>query len=379
MSSNAVAHLATVHVAVGVIFDENRRVLITQRSARQHLGGYWEFPGGKVEPDESVQQSLARELREELGIDIVGEFTRPLCIVEHDYGDKKVALDVWQITRYQGTPSGLEGQPLRWVAVGDLQADQFPAANRAIIRSIQLPEQIAIVNMSPESRPVALPLMDDTTASPPLTRLRAAWPALATENLTRDQRYEIGSAYLRAAEACLETLARRGLGALLDLAPLLEHSTEILSQLTSRFPSFQGLHCNRWLLPINDRHTGFGETSLTAWLRELRRQDHLWHLWIGASCHSREELDAASELGADFALLSPVKPTPSHPNAIPLGWPGFKRQVAGSRLAVYALGGMRATDLITAQHAGGRGIAGVSLFLTHPANTAAPREPTSTD
>ena len=365
MTGNVEAHLASIHVAVGVILDENQRVLITQRLARQHLAGYWEFPGGRVEPNESVQQSLARELREELGIDIVEEFTRPLCIVEHDYGDKKVVLDVWQINRYQGTPSGLEGQPLRWLAVDDLQADQFPAANRAIIRNIQLPEQIAIVDLTPGSLPVALPMtLPMTLPTTPmanatsLIRLRAAWPALASENLTRDQRYEIGSAYLQAAEPCLEILARQGLGAILDLAPLLAHPAELLSHLASRFPSLKGLHCNRWLLPINDRNTA-AETSLTTWLRELRRHDHLL---VGASCHSREELNAASKLGADFALLSPVKPTASHPNVIPLGWPGFKRQVAGSRLAVYALGGMRATDLITAQQAGGRGIAGVSLF-----------------
>lgn len=358
MTDNPQAQPATVHVAVGVILDESGRVLITQRSARQHLGGYWEFPGGKVETNESVQQSLTRELREELGIDIVEESTRPLCLVEHDYGDKKVVLDVWQVTRYRGTPSGLEGQPLRWVAVDDLQAGQFPAANRTIIRNIQLPEQIAIVDLTPQSRSVALPLVDASTLLP-LIRLRAAWPALASQSLTREQRYEIGSAYLQTAETCLEALARQGLWALLDLAPLLEHPTEIVSQLAGRLPSFRGLHCNRWLLPINDCKKRPGETSLTPWIRALRHHEHLL---LGASCHSREELDAASGLNADFALLSPVKPTASHPDAVPLGWSGFRQQVTGSRLAVYALGGMRATDLRAAREAGGRGIAGLSLF-----------------
>lgn len=351
--------MTTVHVAVGVIVDDSRQVLVTQRSAQQHLGGYWEFPGGKVEPDESVQQSLARELKEELGIDIVAQATRPLCMVEHDYGDKQVILDVWQINRYRGTPSGLEGQPLRWVAMDELQADQFPAANRTIIRNIQLPEQIAIVNLTPE-HVAAPPLIGaDASTTLPLIRLRAAWPALTANDLTVNQRYQVGEAYLQAAETCLEALTRQGHRALLDLAPLLAHPTTLLPHLVERFSAFKGMHCNRWLLPDNNHNSGPDQATLTAWLHELRRHDHLL---AGASCHNRDELAAASKMGADFALLSPVKATGSHPDAVTLGWSGFQQHVASSRLPVYALGGMRAADLTAARQAGGRGIAGVSLF-----------------
>lgn len=127
--------MAQVHVAVGVVLDEDGNVLITRRAIESHQGGLWEFPGGKVEADETLAGALARELREELGI-IIGHST-PLLEVRHDYGDKAVLLDVHVVRDYSGEACGLEGQPLAWVAPEKLGHYQFPAANLPIISAIQ--------------------------------------------------------------------------------------------------------------------------------------------------------------------------------------------------------------------------------------------------
>lgn len=123
-----------VHVAVGVVL-RAQRVFITRRAAAQHQGGFWEFPGGKCEAGESVEQALTRELREEIGIEL--HCCQPLICIEHDYGDKQVKLDTYLVTDFSGEPYGREGQPGRWIAVDTLQQYAFPAANVAIIEALQ--------------------------------------------------------------------------------------------------------------------------------------------------------------------------------------------------------------------------------------------------
>ena len=124
-----------IHVAVGVLIDSKGCVLLTRRVKGTHLAGYWEFPGGKVEAGESVQTALARELEEELGTRI-GE-TVPLMTVSHDYGEKKVLLDVHQVTDWNGEPHGAEGQPLAWVDASSLDTFQVPEANAEIMLRVK--------------------------------------------------------------------------------------------------------------------------------------------------------------------------------------------------------------------------------------------------
>ena len=120
-----------VHVAAAVIRGVDGRILIARRADTQHQGGLWEFPGGKVEAGESVEAALGRELKEELGI--VVEAARPLIQVQHDYPDKQVLLDVWEVSAFTGEPHGAEGQPLAWVAQRELADYAFPAANQPIV------------------------------------------------------------------------------------------------------------------------------------------------------------------------------------------------------------------------------------------------------
>ena len=127
--------MRAIDVVAGVIFDASRaRVLLALRRAGQHQGGLWEFPGGKVEPDEDLVAALRRELGEEIGIR-VGE-TRPRCAIEHAYPDKFVRLHVFDVLGFAGEPEGREGQRLRWVALDELGEVAFPEANAPIVAGL---------------------------------------------------------------------------------------------------------------------------------------------------------------------------------------------------------------------------------------------------
>lgn len=126
---------AELQVAVGVLRDGAGRVLLARRRAGSHLGGLWEFPGGKVEDRESPAEALRRELAEELGVQVLAH--RPLLTVRHDYGERRVCLRVHEVLRFAGEPRGCEGQPLRWVDCGELGQYAFPRANRAIVERLQ--------------------------------------------------------------------------------------------------------------------------------------------------------------------------------------------------------------------------------------------------
>lgn len=123
-----------VHVAVGVILDDQGRILLSKRAVDAHQGGLWEFPGGKVEVGETIQSALARELAEELGI--VVQRSSPLVEIRHQYADKSVLLDVYTVWQFSGEAAGLEGQPVAWVEPANLEKYEFPDANEAIVTAV---------------------------------------------------------------------------------------------------------------------------------------------------------------------------------------------------------------------------------------------------
>jgi 8-oxo-dGTP diphosphatase len=123
-----------VEVAVGVIKQGNK-IYISKRADDLHQGGKWEFPGGKRETDESIEEALARELLEEIGIQVTKQ--SKFMLIEHDYGDKKVRLDVRLVERFDGEASHQEGQQSRWVDIDELSQFTFPAANKVIIDKLK--------------------------------------------------------------------------------------------------------------------------------------------------------------------------------------------------------------------------------------------------
>ena len=123
-----------VHVAVGVIL-RGQQVLLALRSSKQHQGGKWEFPGGKVEKGETVAAALKRELQEEVAIDVAE--SSAFMQLEYAYPEKTVLLDIYLVTGFDGEPEGREGQPLRWVDIAGLGDIEFPDANQPIVERIQ--------------------------------------------------------------------------------------------------------------------------------------------------------------------------------------------------------------------------------------------------
>jgi len=307
--------MTPVTVVAAVIQGDDGRVLLARRPAHLHQGGRWEFPGGKVEAGENLEAALARELAEELGI-------RPLApqawlSVPHRYPDKAVVLHFFRVTAFTGTPRGREGQTLAWRAAHELDPAAFPAANRPVVNRLRLPDRYLV---TPEPGP-------DLGAF--LARLEAALARGVRLVQLRAPRLS-EAAYARLAEVCLPRVRAHGARLLLNAEPTL-----------ARALGADGVHLN------GRRLATLGERPLP--------DPHL----VGASVHDAAQLARAQALGADFACLSPVCPTASHPEARPLGWERFARLVRATPLPVYALGGLQEADLDQARRHGAQGIAAI--------------------
>jgi len=307
-----------LHVSVAVILDPQGRVLLSRRAEHLHQGGLWEFPGGKLEPGESVEQALRREIGEELGLRLLEH--RPLIKHLHRYADKAVLLDVHLVTRFFGEPQGLEGQPLEWVEPGSLLDYPMPAADLPIIQAVTLPSRYLITGHDPlRIEPFMRRLDEALDAGIRMVQLRAGWiPGQALEVLSG---------------AVLELCHSRGARLLLNA------SVEMVQRIGA-----DGIHLSsKQLMGMQERPLG---------------SDRL----VAASCHNRDELSQAARLDLDFVVLSPVLTTTSHPQATPLGWGKFAELVELASLPVFALGGMQESLLHEAWEHGAQGIAGISCF-----------------
>lgn len=120
-----------LQVAVGIIRNASQDICLAQRSSSSHMANMWEFPGGKIEAEESAADALRRELLEEVGIEVTS--ATPFDIADHTYQDLRVTLHFFIVDGWNGEPYGREGQPMRWVPQAQLVADEFPPANVPIV------------------------------------------------------------------------------------------------------------------------------------------------------------------------------------------------------------------------------------------------------
>lgn len=321
-----IAHEECLRVAVGIVSDQNDRVLVAQRPAETYQGNKWEFPGGKMELGETPADALRRELHEELGIRVTA--AHPLVSISHDYTERSVLLHVWRVTRFTGTPVSRVHQNTQWVRPEDLQAMDLLAANRSIVQAIRLPSLYLITAASRYG--------SEST----LERLEEALQAGVRLVQVREKALDRAS-YLSYANEVIALSHRYGAEVLLN--------TDVH---TCRQTSADGIH-------LDSSHL------MQCTLRPLPER-----MWVGASCHDESELRQAARI-ADFVVLGPVLPTASHPGATPLSWGRFAELVLGATVPVFAIGGMRPQHLGQARSAGAQGVAMISAIWEAPSITQA--------
>ena len=309
--------MKTVHVAVAVIENASGEILISKRLDHLHMGGFWEFPGGKVEEGETVLQALQREILEEVALNI--HAAQPLLQIPFQYPEKRVLLDVWHVKSFSGVAQSCEGQKILWTPRHTLSAYQFPPANRAILTALQLPDQLLITgNFSNTDECI-----------------------LRTKNAIEQS--GLRAVMLRAHH--LDSTEYRTLA--IEMAQLCQqHRVKFLlnTDAESFIEQADGLHLTaQRLLACCERPVSV-------------------HKLFGASCHNEVEVQHAVAIGVDYITLSPVLPTASHPDASSLGWKGLASLLTACSLPVFALGGLNTAHLSQAKTLGLLGIAGISAW-----------------
>lgn len=309
--------------AVGIIQRDNGLVLLGERPVGKPWAGYWEFPGGKVEPNETPAQALKRELQEELGITVTRYY--PWLTRSYDYEAKydafgalespakTVKLHFFIVVAWQGEASGLENQALSWQNPAEITVGPMLPANAPILTALTLPPIYAITNLSE--------LGED---------LFFAHLKLALNN---------GLMMIQVREKQLSTK---------DLMLFAAHVIEIAAPYQVKVFINTDLNLARTL-----NATGVHLNSQQLMQLQIKPEG----LLCGASCHNPQELAQAARLGLDYVMLSPVQATLSHEDAEPLGWDTFADLITGYSLPVFALGGLQVNDLHTARLHGAHGIA----------------------
>jgi 8-oxo-dGTP diphosphatase len=297
-----------VEVAAAVIQRPNGSFLLAQRPAGKVYAGWWEFPGGKIEAGEPAEAALARELHEELGIEVRTAY--PWITRAHVYEHATVLLKFFRVTQWTGDPHPREKQSILWQRIGDPIAEPMLPANAPVLASLALPREYAVTDAGSLGLEFSLSRL--------LSRLEQGLKLVQV----RDQNLPDRAGF---ANKVIDLAHRFGAKVLVN-----GDST----------PGADGIH--------------FTATQLMA-LKE-RPKDGL----AAASCHSRKELERAMQLELDFVVLGPVMPTASHEGAPTLGWERFAAIARDASIPVYAIGGMKPADLEHAWRAGAHGLAMIS-------------------
>jgi 8-oxo-dGTP diphosphatase len=300
-----------VHVAAAVLIAPDGKVLLAQRPEGKVYAGYWEFPGGKVEPGETLLHALARELEEELGVHPCRVY--PWLAQSFVYPHAHVRLHFFRVLSWEGELHGREGQAFAWCDPWRMDVAPMLPANAPVMAALRLPHEYAISNAEQVGCEAFLAALEGRLAAG--LRLVQLRDRTLTPG-TRERLARAALARVRAHDARLLINGDEGLAERIG-ADGVHYPAARLAELASRPPM-----------------------ALTA-----------------ASCHNRAELERAQCLGLDFVVLGPVKRTASHPDATPLGWQRFEQIAAGSVLPVFALGGLGPDELDTAWAHGAHGVA----------------------
>lgn len=308
----AVAQRPRIAVAAGCLVDGAGRVLIAQRPHGKIAAGQWEFPGGKIEAGETARAALVRELEEELGVTV--RVARPLIKVVHAYRERTVELDCWLASAWSGEPQGREQQAFAWVRLDEIDGYPILAADAPILSALRLPAHYVFTppDIGAEALLARLPQL------PRGALLRLRLPALD------DVAY--------AALAARVLVAAGG-----ALRVVLDRDPEMVGRLGAA-----GWHADSGRLAALP-----SRPAVPLCL---------------ASAHSPAELTRARELGFDAAVLGPVRPTPTHPDASGLGEATAAAWTQAANLPVYWLGGLGPGDLDAVQAHYAQGVAAIRAY-----------------
>ena len=297
-----------VEVAAAVIQRTDGAFLLAQRPPGKVYAGYWEFPGGKVEPGERAEVALARELHEEIGIDVRRAY--PWITRVFTYPHATVRLNFFRVVQWQGKAHPQEDQAITWQRLDAPMAAPMLPANAPVLASLALPAEYAITNAAAVGVPAMLAALETRLASG-LKLLQVREPTLSEEQRNLFTQQATGLAH--------------------------RYGCKVLAK--GIFPGVDGVHL----------------TSQELMECKVKPAASL----VAASCHSRKELERGMALGLDFAVIGPVKATPSHANVGGIGWHGFAELVRGTSIPVYAIGGLARADR---EHAWGAGAHGVAMI-----------------
>jgi len=302
-----------VEVVAAVILQPDGQFLLTRRPGGKVYSGYWEFPGGKVEPNESLLHALERELWEELGIHV--RQAHPWLTRIFAYSHATVRLHFFRVVEWEGKPLPREKQGLSWQQPHQVEVSPILPANGPILQALLLPPVYAItqameIGIEPALKQIEQALQNGLR----LLQIRE-------KQMAKDVLREFSLQVLALAQSYQAKV-------------LINGDAELAREMSA-----DGVH--------------FTSSQLMAL---SCRPDPEYGL-CGASCHNAEELFAAEQLGLDFVVLGPVQSTLSHPGLPPLGWERFATLIRDYSLPVYALGGLHPEDLPIAQEMGAHGIA----------------------
>ena len=299
-----------IEVAAAVLQRPDGAFLLAQRPAGKVYAGYWEFPGGKIERGEAPAAALRRELSEELGIEVARAW--PWLTRDYDYAHAAVRLRFFRVVEWFGELHGRENQRFAWQFPGAISVDPLLPANAPILRALKLPSVYGITHAAEVGEREFLARLERALAAGlKLVQVRE-------KEMTPDALARFAATVVKLAHAA-------------GARVLVNADAELASRAGA-----DGVHLTSAQLAGLD-----GRPAVDL---------------VGASCHDARELARAHVLGADFAVLGPVRPTPSHPGSAGIGWSALAELLKDCPLPVYALGGLAASELHEAYRCGAHGI-----------------------
>jgi 8-oxo-dGTP diphosphatase len=287
--------------------------LLGQRAPGTFYPGFWEFPGGKVEPGETPHDALVRELHEELGIEV--SRADPWLRREHVYEHAHVRLNFFRVREWHGELHDHVHSALAWQRADGLTVSPMLPANAPVLAALALPDFYAITHAG------------EIGIDAQLLALAHALEGGLTLVQLREPKLDAArrAAFVHAAvDLCHQYGAR-----------VLVNGDAALAEAAGA----DGVHLPAVRLAAQTARPDFP--------------------LVAASCHSAAELDLAGKLGCDFAVFGPVRATASHPGVAGIGWDNFAAAVGVPPLPTFALGGLSRADLDAAQRAGAHGIAAI--------------------